>query len=623
MAISGPKEAIAMLRKVAAYVSLTRTSLKYRLLLYFLILVILPTSIISVTIYNESYQTITENINVSVQKNLNMVETILLKKFEEMDSVAESIYLNPDMLEILSADHPTDQVSTVNELANLNKIIDGYRVTGGPQTQFTPKLYMLDRPEYLQYNFSRNVSTISQIEQETWYTKLPPKAPYSIAGLYAHSSVNGTSYTIKLAKRLFGLNNVIIPYVGLLTIDADIDDFNDILIGLKPSKNSSILIMDSKATVIVSPELAMLDQSLATAPYIQNIRKQQDRSGSFGETIQDESMLVSYRQLGSLGWTVVSISPISDLNGKLISFRKVMYAVLALCMVLAFVIALLLSGNITNPIRKFIKSMSYAQEGNFDIQIQYKRKDEFTYLFSEYNKMILQIKELINKLYVSEIKKKEAELKALQAQINPHFLYNTLDSINWIALRNNVPDISHMVTSLSDFFRYSLSKGRSIIPIEDELRQVESYLSIQQVRFKERLEYAIDVDPEVYGHYTVKLILQPLVENSLLHGIEKRRGKGRIAIRAYKVQEQIVIEISDNGIGANVSELNAMLQGESGSGKSFGMMNVDQRIIQVFGDRWGIRYSEQVGPGLTVTVTFPAVSTLEGLDEDAQDDHSR
>lgn len=611
-----------MLRKAVAILSLTRTSLKYRLLLYFLFLVILPTSIISVTIYNESYQTITENMNVSVQKNLTMVETILLKKFEEMDGVAESIYLNPDMIDILSADHPTDQIATVNELANLNKIIDGYRVTGGPQTQFVPRLYMLDRPEYLQYNFSRNVSTISQIEQEQWYANLPPKAPYSIAGLNAHTSLNGTSYTIKLAKRLFGLNNMIIPYVGLLTIDADIGDFNNMLVQLKPSEHSSILIIDSHAAVIVSPDLSLLNQSLATAPYIQSIIKKKYRSGSFGETIQGESVLVSYRQIGSLGWTVVSVSPITDLNGKLISFRKVMYVVLALCMILAFVIALLLSANITNPIRKFIKSMSYAQEGNFDIQIQYKRKDEFTYLFSEYNKMILQIKELINKLYVSELKKKEAELKALQAQINPHFLYNTLDSINWIALRNKVPEISHMVTSLSDFFRYSLSKGRNIIPIEDEFRQVESYLTIQQVRFKERLAYTMQVEPEVYGHYTVKLILQPLVENSLLHGIEKRRGKGNISIKARKVDDQIVIEISDNGVGADVSELNAILQNNNSSGKSFGMINVNQRIVQVFGEGWGIRYTDLDGLGITVTVTFPAVSTLEGLDENAQDDHS-
>jgi two-component system sensor histidine kinase YesM len=606
-----------MFRKLASYLAFYQVSLKYRLLLYFLLLVILPTSIISVTIYNESYQTIKDNINTSVQKNLNMVETIMLKKFEEMNRVAESIYLNPAMLDILSAERPGDQVAVVNELANENKIIDGYDLPSGPKTQFIPKLYMLDRPEYLQYNFSRNVSTISQIEKEAWYVKLPPKAEYSIVGLHGESTSSGTAYTIKLAKRLFGLNNLIIPYVGLLTIDADIDDFNSMLLQLKPSANSSIVIIDSDANVIVSPELALLNQSLAKEPYIQTLLHDPNRMASFEESLNGKQMLVSYRQIGSLGWTVVSLSPISDLNGKLISFRKVMYAVLALCMFLAFIIALFLSNNITNPIRKFIKSMSYAQEGNFDIQIQYKRKDEFTYLFSQYNKMILQIKELINKLYISEVKKKEAELKALQAQINPHFLYNTLDSINWIALRNDVPDISHMVTSLSDFFRYSLSDGQSIIPIEDEFRQVESYLSIQQVRFKDRLEFSFQIEPEVYGHYTVKLILQPLVENSLLHGIEKRRGKGSIVIKARIIEEQIEIEISDDGIGADPHELNAMLKNENEAGKSFGMNNVNQRIQQVFGERSGILYQAHEGPGVTVTVTFPATTTLEGMENEA------
>ena len=161
----------------------------------------------------------------------------------------------------------------------------------------------------------------------------------------------------------------------------------------------------------------------------------------------------------------------------------------------------------------------------YDIRIRYNRKDEFTQLFSQYNIMLRQTKELIKKLYFSENKKKEAELKALQAQINPHFLYNTLDSINWIALRHKVPEVSHMVTSLSDFFRYSLNKGKNIIVIEDELRQVESYLSIQKVRFKERLDYEIVAEPEVCRHIAVKLILQPLVENALIHGIERRPGK--------------------------------------------------------------------------------------------------
>ncbi|MBM7563662.1 cache domain-containing sensor histidine kinase [Paenibacillus sacheonensis] len=610
------------LRKLSGLLTFNRVSLKYRLLLYFLLLVILPTSIISVTVYNESYQTITQNMNASVQKNLAMMETVLVKKFDEMNGVANSIYLNPDMLDMLSADRPSDQVGFVNELASFNKILDIYAQPEGPAKPFMPKLYMLDRPEYVQYNFSRNVSTISEIEKETWYAALPPKARYSIVGLQAETSAGGASYTIKLAKRLFGLKNMTIPYVGLLTIDADINDFNSMLVQLKPSANSSIFIVDSRADVIVSPDMGLLGTNLGKETYISKLINEPDAAGSFDERIGGQSELISFRRIASLDWTVVSVSPLSDLNGKLVSFRRAMYVVLALCMVLAFAIALLLSNNITKPIRKFIKTMSYAQEGNFDIQVQYRRKDEFTYLFSQYNTMIMQIKELINKLYVSEVKKKEAELKALQSQINPHFLYNTLDSINWIALRHEVPDISHMVTSLSDFFRYSLSKGRSIIPIEDELRQVESYLSIHKFRFKDKLDYALRIEPEVYGHLTVKLVLQPLVENSIVHGIEKRHGKGYVEICARRIGDRIEIEIADNGGGGDADALNAMLAGEGGANDSFGTINVDQRLKQVFGEKAGIRYGKRDGPGMLVTVTMPAVTTWEE-NEDAQDDHRR
>ncbi|MGG1519313.1 sensor histidine kinase [Paenibacillus oryzisoli] len=610
-----------MLRKLASYLPFYNVSLKYRLLLYFLFLVILPTSIISITLYNESYRTITENINTAVQKNLNMVETIFINKFEEMDGIADSIYLNPEMTDLLSAERPIDQVAVVNELTNLDKILKSYDLPGDHDRKFMPKLYMQDRPEYLQYNFSRNISTISEIETEDWYVKLPTKARYTIVGPRPASALQNTA-TIMLAKRLYGLKNAIIPYVGLLTVEADIGNFVSILDQLKPSTHSTIVVIDDNANVIVSPDQSFVNKNLSAEPYIQKLLNEKaSHSGSYTEDIQDESKLVSYRQIDTLGWMIVSVSPVSDLNGKLVSIRRAMYVVMALCMILAFSIALLLSNNITNPIRKFIKTMSYAQEGNFDIPIQYKRKDEFTYLFSQYNKMIKQIKELINKLYISEVKKKKAELKALQSQINPHFLYNTLDSINWIALRHRVPEISQMVTSLSDFFRYSLSNGRTIIPIEDELRQVDSYLSIQKVRFNERLEYSIEIEPEVYGHYAVKLILQPLVENSLLHGIERRRGNGVITVKARKEDDQIVIEISDNGVGADIDELNDMLKNDRNS-NSFGMKNVNQRIQQVFGSSSGLRYSNHEGPGVTVTVTFPCTTTLEGLEHDAENDHS-
>ncbi|MFS0726412.1 cache domain-containing sensor histidine kinase [Paenibacillus sp. 1P07SE] len=588
---------------------MSNVSLKYRLLIYFLSLVILPTSIISVIIYNESIRTIKENIDTTLQRNLATAEMALVQKIEEMEATANAIYLNPEMTELLSADRPSDQVGIVNELASLNNMMASYDLPGVQSREFTLRLYMLDRPEYAQYNFSNYVSPMSSIEREDWYYDLPPKQRYSILAFGPGSgSAVSDGHSIVLAKRLFGLRNATIPYVGLLTVQAEIDEFNIILAEMKPSVNSTIAIFDDSRTTVASSAGWEGDGTLpGPIDVISAGQWPGPEIVSQDMAWNGEAWLASSRRIDSLGWTMLSVSPVSDLNGKLVELRQVMYILLAACMLAAFLLALWLSGNITNPIRKFIKMMTYAQSGNFDVQIQYQRKDEFTYLFSQYNVMMRKIKGLIDELYVSEVRKKEAELKALQAQINPHFLYNTLDSINWIALRHKVPDISHMVTSLSDFFRYSLSKGQDIIPIEDELKQVASYLSIQQIRFKEKLTYTIEVEPEVLGYDAVKLTLQPLVENSLVHGIEKKRGGGHVRISARHAEGRVEIEIVDDGIGASAEWLNGLLAAEDG--QSFGLSNVNERIRQVFGEPWGIRFLEHEGAGVMVSVSFPARKT--------------
>jgi two-component system, sensor histidine kinase YesM len=246
--------------------------------------------------------------------------------------------------------------------------------------------------------------------------------------------------------------------------------------------------------------------------------------------------------------------------------------------------------------------------------LNYKRNDEFAFLISAYKKMVGQIKDLIDKLYVSELNKKEAELKSLQSQINPHFLYNTLDSVNWLALKHNVPDISTMVTSLSDFFRYSLNKGQNIITLADEKKQVDSYLGIQKIRFKEKLDYLIDFPDDILECMTVKLIMQPIVENSILHGIEKRRGMGTISIQATKKDNIIEIKISDDGIGTDVNELNDLLLNKSNNTKSYGIRNVNDRIKSTFGDSYGLLFYNNQPSGVIAVITIPIINTLEVLD---------
>jgi two-component system sensor histidine kinase YesM len=277
---------------------------------------------------------------------------------------------------------------------------------------------------------------------------------------------------------------------------------------------------------------------------------------------------------------------------------------------LSFFIALLLATDIVKPIRKLVTSMSGVKDGNFETNLSYKRNDEFAFLIKRYTTMMQEIKELIEKLYISELTKQKAEvkareyeIKALQAQINPHFLYNTLDSINWLAIKYRAEDISIMVKSLSNFFRYSLNKGRNEIALEDEKKQIESYLMIQKIRFKEKLDFEVAFSPEILKCKTIKLILQPIVENAILHGIEKRKGKGFIGIIGSKVNDHIEIKISDNGVGANIEELNELLSGESDSETSFGIKNVNERIKQYFGERYGMTYYENQTGG--VTAVFP------------------
>ncbi|ASA25205.1 cache domain-containing sensor histidine kinase [Paenibacillus donghaensis] len=600
-------------------------SIRSRLILYFLFLVLLPTTIISVAVYNKSANIITRNVSTSLRNNLNLIQDNMAERFESANNAMISLYLNSEFADLISSNRPTDSTGIINELTSLNKMLENFPANGTSGSRFVPMLYMLNRPEYTQYNFSRRVYNIDLISQKPWYRSIPAQSDFTVVGVSSLDS----QFTLKFAKRLFGIRHTQLPYAGLLTLDIPVTEFTSLLEHYKPTPNSRIYIADQTGTIAISPEEALVGQNISTQSYYGKLGTADIDPGgfrTFTHQIGGEEMLVSYKNMDS-GWTILSFSPVRELNGELASFRRVMYIVISSCMLISLMMALLLSENISAPIRKFIQSMSHAESGNFNITIRYKRKDEFAYLFNRYNKLLQQIKALIDKLYVTELRKKEAELKTLQAQINPHFLYNTLDSINWIAINHDIPEISEMVTSLSDFFRYSLSKGRNIIPLQDELRQVESYLQIQHFRFRDKLEYELEaMDPMLAGTcLVVKLTLQPLVENALIHSIQRRRGKGTIRIRVEAAGEVLSLSVFDDGVGADPRRLNALLDDKQPGNEAYGIRNVHSRIQQFFGEAYGIRYYEnhEDGCGLLAVIRLPIVTTWEEEQGDVDDDHSR
>ncbi|WP_167357039.1 sensor histidine kinase [Paenibacillus pectinilyticus] len=592
--------------------------------MYFLILVILPIFLLTYIIYNRSAETISENITTSIQNNLSLVVGSIDQKIGDINTIASFIYLNPKLQNILSSGRPANEAAVINELSNLDKILQDYYVPNTSSPRIQPKLYMQDRPEYFQKNFTDNIANMESIETTEWFQTIPFRSDYTVIGIYKDKDPLTRVSSLRFIKRVYALRHIQIPFSALLTIDLDLDDIARNLNSLKPSVNSTIYLLDDNNRILSGPTKDT-DQTRKIWSYIQQKAPEWKSQLSFSSSIGGTAHLVSYRTIPLTGWKVISVSPMQDLNGKLMAFRKIILFVLGLCLLIAVILSFLMTNDISSPIRQFVKSMSYTKTGNLTMPIMYKRKDEFSIMFNSYNAMILQLDEMIQKLYVTENRKKKAELDALQAQINPHFLYNTLDSINWLAIDHQAPDIVKMVTALSDFFRHSLSKGKNIITLQEELKQAESYLIIQQVRSNNRIQYQIEVEEELLPCLTVKLILQPLIENAIHHGIEKRRGPGMINIKVTSLEPgKLQFQVLDNGAGADADKLNeqiAVKQGESEPAHSFGTRNVKERIQMWFGDAYGLYYIKHEGPGVLAVIELPIVHQMEEINH-AQDDHS-
>lgn len=295
----------------------------------------------------------------------------------------------------------------------------------------------------------------------------------------------------------------------------------------------------------------------------------------------------------------------------------------AISMTVVFVIGILtialltsqtIMRSVTDPIQELCQVTKQAGRGDFTARAKQQSDDELAVLSSSFNRMIEKIGNLTEDIKVEQRNLRAMELKLLQAQINPHFLYNTLDAIIWLAESNQKEEVVKMVSALSDFFRTTLSKGRDYITIKEEEAHIRSYLQIQQFRYRDILDYEILISPEVYDYQILKLTLQPLVENALYHGIKKKRGMGHIKVTGRKEGDKIVFRVWDNGMGLNEEMLEyaeAIIKGEKrvkgNTSSGFGLFNVDQRIRLNYGSEYGIRLESEYGEWTEVKVEIPAV----------------
>lgn len=351
--------------------------------------------------------------------------------------------------------------------------------------------------------------------------------------------------------------------------------------------------------------------------YSENIEMLDNNIYILSELVQDDIQYYIYYQTKSIEKLTV------HLNNQVEKFIILCIALVAVIVILVIVITVFILRSITRPVEELCRVTEQIAKGDFSARAGVQTKDEIAVLAGSVNDMTERLEVMVNQIKEDERKMRYAELRLLQEQINPHFLYNTLDTIVWLIEGNHSDKAVNMVVSLSEFFRLVLSRGKEYITIQEEELHIRSYLEIQQVRYHDILDYEINIDPAIYQYQILKLTLQPLVENSLYHGIKYKRAPGKILVTGRMEGDCICFTVEDNGVGMEPEMLEKLReeikrpckQTETG----FGLANVNERIRMNFGQKYGMEIDSVKGEGTRIKLVIPA----EKREQDEQNGQSR
>ena len=393
----------------------------------------------------------------------------------------------------------------------------------------------------------------------------------------------------------YGTDVIIAMDIPFSTMGSAIDE-----VGI--GQHGYCFIVDSAKNIVYHPlqQLIYLDIKAENSGLINHMGN---------TTVVENGVIYSSKEITDFHWKVVGVSYVNELVDTYIEgATKNITLILGGMILLASILVYVLLKKLTNPVRSLVSAMHDFENNTIDFKYNpIHGVSEFTQLSQSFEHMVVQIQELMDRVKKEEITLRKTELKALQAQINPHFLYNTLDSIQWMCERDKTKDAVRMVGALAQLFRISISKGYELIPIEKEIQHAKSYLVIQSYRYKDQFTYSFDIEDEVLPYFCHKITLQPIIENALYHGISRMVDEGEITISAKKIDQDILFSIRDNGAGMSEEQVENILRKELTDSKGIGVKNVSDRIKIYFGTEYGITVESELDVGTCITIRIPAI----------------
>lgn len=396
--------------------------------------------------------------------------------------------------------------------------------------------------------------------------------------------------------------------LGVLLVDMNYSSIEQLLHKANAEASSEyIYLMDNNGEIIYHPKQKLIYTNLYQENNLEAVHYE---DGTVQEEFQGEKRLVTVKTISYTGWKIVSVVPMSAFNMELSGLRLFVTLFVALAMLMIVVLNQLVSARIAKPLNRLNESIKDWEAGNMNPDIYVGGSMEVEHLGRTLRSTVEQLRKLMHDVVVEQEEKRKSELDALQSQINPHFLYNTLDSIVWMIEGERYEEAVFMITQLASLFRISLSRGKTIIRVEDEIKHAKNYMNIQKVRYKNSFSVEFCIDDDVLDCCIVKLVIQPLLENAIYYGVEGMDGDGEIRIVGYRKEQDVYIEVRDNGFGMPQETVDALLTENNRvrkKGSGVGLINVYNRIRLRFGDSYGLEIDSAPDEGTVIRIHLPYI----------------
>ncbi|GAB6990784.1 cache domain-containing sensor histidine kinase [Paenibacillus pini] len=567
-------------------------------------LILITVLLTSVNSYRLSVDAIETNSQNYIQEIIKQVNSNIQSYIDNMENISLLAMTNKDVKYYISNNA---FISTSDRRPYEKRISDLFQAILYSRKDISSIMVFGYNGHYVSDRRITVLNPYTKLENQSWYQNAKSKGGQSVISPPHIQNIIDNEYrwTVSLSRELKSTDGI--QGEGIFLVDLNLSIINDICSKINLGKKGYVFVVDDAGNIIYHPQQQLLYSNLQTEQITKVIHAKNGESFNVND---DKGKRIYSVQDTNFGWKIVGVTYADDLivNEGTIRNSILLYALVGIFF--SLLLSLFLSYRMSKPIRMLQRDMKKVERGNFDIRTEIMEINEIGQLGRSFNLMLAQIKNLMQEIIQNQEHKRKTELMLLQSQINPHFLYNTLDSIIWMGEQKQHEEVVLMTSALAKLFRASITKDKELVPIRIEFEHITNYLIIQKMRYNEQLNYEINIEPSAMPYMTLKILLQPFVENAIYHGIRNKPEPGNITIRGFEKESTIVFEVEDDGQGMTPEQLKLIWNPDPTSIRKktsggIGINNVNERIKLYFGDQYGIQIRSELEEGTCVTITIP------------------